>query len=321
VSAQLATYMDARGEPRAALQIDGHIYDWASALERFDPVCHERLSRASSVLGLLQHWDVAARVLDELADKIYTLDIAPRSGPDTQLLAPVLYPPAVFCSGPNYTCHLAEMTGGQRTDIDKRVTRPFFFTKPAAHTIIGPGAPIELPRLAAKLDWEAELAVVIGKPAYEVGVERAMEHVAGYTIINDLSARDLFQRDDWPMWKDWLACKGFTGAAPLGPTLVPANQIADPHNLRLQLWVNEQLHQNSSTARMVFSIAEQIAFLSERVALRPGDVIATGTPAGVGMAKGVFLQPGDRVRIEIEGLGALENPVTARGARRTSSEQ
>jgi 2-keto-4-pentenoate hydratase/2-oxohepta-3-ene-1,7-dioic acid hydratase in catechol pathway len=134
-----------------------------------------------------------------------------------------------------------------------------------------------------------------------------MEAVAGFVIVNDLSARDLMKRDGTPFIYDWIGQKCFEDAAPMGPYLTPAACIADPNNMSIKLWVNGELKQNSNTAQMVHSIAEQIAYLSRHITLNPGDVIATGSPAGVGMPRGEFLKVGDEVRIEIEGCGTLVN--------------
>ena len=149
----------------------------------------------------------------------------------------------------------------------------------------------------------------------EEPVERALDHVAGYTVGNDLSARDLTKRaqvpDSSPFKFDWLSQKCFDGSCPLGPWIVPAHQLPDPQKLALKLWVNDKLMQDSSTSRMIFDTAEQIAMLSARVTLQPGDLVLTGTPAGVGMPRRVFLKPGDVVKLWIEGIGELSHTMTA----------
>jgi 2-keto-4-pentenoate hydratase/2-oxohepta-3-ene-1,7-dioic acid hydratase in catechol pathway len=143
-----------------------------------------------------------------------------------------------------------------------------------------------------------------------VAAADALDYVAGYTIVNDVSARDLGNREDWPRWgQDWLSHKTFETSAPMGPWIIPAAQIPDPHNLDIGLWVNTEKMQDSNSSNLIFNINEQIEFLSKRVTLQPGDVISTGTPSGVGRPRGIFLKPGDTVRIEIEGIGTLENPV------------
>ncbi|MGH7006730.1 MAG: fumarylacetoacetate hydrolase family protein, partial [Alphaproteobacteria bacterium] len=186
---------------------------------------------------------------------------------------------------------------------------PWFFVKTSAHSVIGPGAPIQLPAFSKKVDWEAEIGVVIGRAKRDLPVERAFEAVAGYTIVNDLSARDFIKREGSIFVFDWLGQKCFDGSAPMGPWITPADYVPDPEDISVKLSINGVPKQNSNSKLMVHSIAEQIAYLSRHVTLRPGDVIATGTPAGVGMPKGEFLKPGDEVKIEIGGCGTLVNRV------------
>jgi len=158
-----------------------------------------------------------------------------------------------------------------------------------------------------------ELAAVIGRPARNISVDRALEYVAGYTCANDLSARDLSKRaeasEKSPFHFDWTCQKSFDGACPLGPWIVPADDIPDPQDLFLKLWVNDVLKQDSNTAEMIFTLADQIAHLSRGMTLYPGDVILTGTPAGVGTGRGEFLNAGDVVKIEIERIGTLSNKI------------
>jgi 2-keto-4-pentenoate hydratase/2-oxohepta-3-ene-1,7-dioic acid hydratase in catechol pathway len=161
------------------------------------------------------------------------------------------------------------------------------------------------------MDWEVELAAVIGKAAKNVPMNKALSYVAGYTIANDLSARDRGHRPhipaDSPFKADWVAHKSFDGSCPLGPWIVPAGDIKDPQNLGIKLWVNDVLKQDSNTSQMIFNLAEQIAHLSSRLTLHPGDLILTGTPAGVGAGRGEFLQAGDVVRLWIEDIGTISN--------------
>jgi 2-keto-4-pentenoate hydratase/2-oxohepta-3-ene-1,7-dioic acid hydratase in catechol pathway len=187
---------------------------------------------------------------------------------------------------------------------------PWHFIK-ATHCLAAPGSTVKLPAYSAMVDWEAELTAVIGRPARNVAIAQALDHVAGYTIANDLSARDFTKRphiaDGSPFKYDWLGQKCFDGACPLGPWIVPADAIPDPQNVAIKLWVNDAIKQDSHTSKMIFTLAEQIAHLSTRVTLRPGDLILTGTPAGVGLARKEFLRPGDVVKIWIEGVGTLTN--------------
>jgi 2-keto-4-pentenoate hydratase/2-oxohepta-3-ene-1,7-dioic acid hydratase in catechol pathway len=271
---------------------------------------------ASSVLGLLQGWDVARPLL--AAARPNPEDGRPLA--ETRLLAPILYPGTVFCAGANYWDHMAEMAEVQRRATGqapapfKKPDEPWFFLKTAASSIVGPGAPVRFPHGVRQLDWEAELGVVIGRTARNLPVERAFEAVAGYVIFHDLSARDLMRREDrtgTPFVFDWLGQKCFDDAAPMGPWIAPHDAIGDPHDLSIKLWVNGVLKQDSNSGRMIHRIDEQIAYLSRRVTLRPGDVIATGTPAGVGHGRGEYLKPGDVVRIDIAQCGSLVNPIVA----------
>ena len=170
-----------------------------------------------------------------------------------------------------------------------------------------------LPAHSKTVDWELEVAVVIGRTCKDVSEGRAMDYIAAYTLVNDLSARDHLRRpgvkpnSGSPMEYDWVSHKNWDGACPIGPWLVPAAAIADPMNLPLKLWVNDELMQDSNTNQLIYNYAEIISFLSHRCTLYPGDVIATGTPAGVGTPRGIFLKRGDVVRINVEGIGTLTN--------------
>ena len=159
------------------------------------------------------------------------------------------------------------------------------------------------------MDWEAEIGIVIGREARQVSELDAMDFVAGFTIVNDLSARDHTKRHDVPFLFDWIGQKCFDTGCPMGPWITPKSAIEDPHNLGIKLMVNDEVKQDSSSKEMIFKCEHQIAYLSQHITLYPGDVIATGTPAGCGMPHGVFLKPGDIVTIEIDGLGVLSNPV------------
>jgi 2-keto-4-pentenoate hydratase/2-oxohepta-3-ene-1,7-dioic acid hydratase in catechol pathway len=264
-------------------------------------------SWAGSTLAVLDAWDEALPALDALA--------AAKGGKtrrlaDVRLMAPLLYPPAIYCAGANYNDHAKEMSEGGRGGVDKTTTQPYFFLKSGRHCIIGPGADILLPAVSKQVDWEGECAVVIGRRGRNIKRADAMSHVAGFTCMNDLSARDLSRRPDWPRFGvDWFGHKNFETSAPMGPWIVPAGQVADIYACRLRLWVNEEKMQDALVSDLIFNIAELIEYLSRRMTLLPGDVVATGTPSGVGRPRGIFLKPGDRVRIDIEGVGTLENPV------------
>lgn len=284
--------------PRAGIALGDAVYDLAAATGRAD---------YATVKGVLEDWTAAAPILAGFA-------ASPRG--DTrrletlELLAPILYPSAIYCAGANYRDHVEKMCRARglpmEPDPHELGLDPWHFLK-VPRAAVGTGAAVALD--AENLDWEAELAVVIGRTARNVQLAEALDYVAAYANANDLSARDRSTRGKVdalsPFKYDWIAHKNFDGACPLGPWLVPASEIADPQNLAIKLWVNDTLRQDSSTANMIFTIAEQIAHLSKRITLHPGDVILTGTPAGTGAEIHEFLKRGDVVRIEIEGLGPL----------------
>jgi 2-keto-4-pentenoate hydratase/2-oxohepta-3-ene-1,7-dioic acid hydratase in catechol pathway len=303
---RLVSFRSGGGEPQAGVMVGGRIYPAASSLGG--------LNNADSVLGLLRQWDKAHALLAAAANKV-----DPKGGvaaSDVTILAPILYPGALYCAGANYWDHLEEMA-----EIAKKVTGkapslqkaadPYFFMKNTAGAIIGPDTPARIPSFSKQVDWEAELGVVIGKECRNVSENKAFDVVAGYLIVNDLSARDLMKREGSPFGMDWVGQKCFEDAAPMGPWFTPAAYVKDPNNLAIKLWVNGALKQNSNTAKLVHGIAEQIVYLSRHFTLFPGDVIATGTPAGVGMPRGEFLKVGDEVKIEIEGCGTLVNRMIA----------
>jgi 2-keto-4-pentenoate hydratase/2-oxohepta-3-ene-1,7-dioic acid hydratase in catechol pathway len=275
----------------------------------------------ASVLGMLEDWGRARRLLTQASRRIASGKVRGKGLPlaRARLLAPVLYPGAIYCAGANYTDHMAEMARAQGQTpgptMKELGEKPWHFVKTSKSSVVGPGTRVKLPVYSQMVDWEVELVAVIGKVARDVPVERALAHVAGYTIANDLSARDVMRRDKNPATSpfhyDWLSQKCFDGSCPLGPWIVPADEMPDPQNLGLKLWVNDTLMQDSNTSRMIFDTAEQIAMLSSRVTLQPGDLVLTGTPAGVGMPRRVFLKAGDSVKLWIEGIGELRHTMTA----------
>jgi 2-keto-4-pentenoate hydratase/2-oxohepta-3-ene-1,7-dioic acid hydratase in catechol pathway len=216
------------------------------------------------------------------------------------LLAPIPRPPKFICVGLNYRDHAIE-SGLPIPEI------PVIFSK-FSNTVIGPGAPIVLPKNSTKPDYEAELAFVIGKPGRHIPADKWLEHVAGYTIVNDVSARD-FQLAT----SQWLMGKTFDTFAPMGPYLVTADEIIDPHSLAIGTTINGEVLQDSNTRELIFRIPEIVARLSSVFTLETGDIVSTGTPPGVGMARKPprWLRPGDDVIVRVEGLGELRNPVVA----------
>lgn len=241
---------------------------------------------------------VAAGKLPAPNGPTYSLD-------EVKLLAPIPRPPKLICIGLNYRDHAAET----KLEIP---TVPTIFDK-FTNVVIGPGEPIILPKASKRPDYEAEFAFVIGPGGRNIPASRAMEHVYGYTIVNDVSARD-FQMAT----SQWLMGKTFDTFAPMGPCLVTADEIADPHALDISLEIlskesGAERLQHSNTRELIFKIPDLIEYLSTVVTLEPGDVVSTGTPAGVGFARKPprYLRPGDEVVIRVEGLGELRNPCIA----------
>ena len=239
----------------------------------------------------------AERVLEKATEK--EIRDASFQTQNLTLLAPIVYPPKIICLGLNYKDHIEE----QRAETPDE---PIIFMKPRT-AIIGPKENIIKPSFVKQLDYEGELAVVVGKKAKNVSTSDATDYIFGYTILNDVSARD-FQFKD----KQWTRGKGFDTFAPTGPCITTKNQLRDTTNLRIRTWVNDELRQNSTTRNMIFDISEIVHQISRFMTLEPLDLIATGTPKGVGFAmkpSPKFLKNNDMVRIEIEGIGTLENRV------------
>ena len=214
----------------------------------------------------------------------------------------------VICLGLNYVDHVSETSGVKQEEV-KLPRSPIVFTK-AANSMNGPYSDIEInTSVSAKMDWESELGVIIGKPGMGISEEEAIEHVFGYTVINDVTARD---RQKWH--KQFYIGKSYRGCCPMGPVIVTADEIEDPHNLQLRSWVNGQLKQDSNTKHQIFSIANVISVLSQGMELEAGDIIATGTPSGVGYARTPpqYLMPGDVVECEVEKIGKISNRITER---------
>jgi 2-keto-4-pentenoate hydratase/2-oxohepta-3-ene-1,7-dioic acid hydratase in catechol pathway len=237
--------------------------------------------------------------------------IAPLSG--VALGPPISRPPKLIATAGNYQAHLLEVG---RAAVDKPRAVPKLFLKPST-TILGPGAELRLPSVSLEVDWEVELAVVIGRAGRDVPVEDALNHVLGYSIINDVSARSMNwgvvdrQPKEWDGFFDFLSGKWPDGFAPFGPWIATSDEIPDPQSLALELRVNSLMRQHGSTADMIFSVAELIAFITRFMTLEAGDVIATGTPAGVGKPLGTYLQPGDLMEASIEMVGTLWTPVAS----------
>jgi 2-keto-4-pentenoate hydratase/2-oxohepta-3-ene-1,7-dioic acid hydratase in catechol pathway len=299
---KLATYQSPDG-PRAALVVDDKVFDAAKLTGK---------AAYASVIGILDDWKAAEGTLKAAAAKAAKSRVQSRPLKGTKLLAPVLWPSAIYCAGANYADHVAEMNkfNGRAPEPDPHTLglQSWHFIK-ASRSLSNPGATVKISDYSSKMDWEIELAAVIGRKAKNVPEKSALAYVAGYTCANDLSARDRGRRphvaDTSPFKADWVAHKSFDGSCPLGPWIVPASDIPDPQNLGVKLWVNDVLKQDSNTGQMIFNLAEQIAHLSSRLTLHPGDLILTGTPAGVGAGRNEFLNAGDVVKIWIERIGSM----------------
>jgi len=314
-SYRLATYVRGNEEPRAGIVVDDALLDVSALLAK--SAVKPSGTSPTQVLQVLEKWQQFHPLLQQAARDARSGQSGASSItlPDVRFLAPILYPGTIFCAGANYRDHIAEMSKAMNLpaepDPHEVGLKPWHFIKASAGCVRGTGELIRLPSYSKKVDWEAEIAVIIGRECRNVSTEQAMGFVAGLSIVNDLSARDHLKRPgvavDSPFRFDWVSQKCFDGALPFGPWICPLDDIDDIHNLGIRLWVNGELMQDSSSSNMIFSAAEQIAHLSTRLTLRPGDVIATGTPAGCGTPRGIFLKAGDRVTVSIDHLGTLIN--------------
>ena len=294
-------------QPRAGFIFDETLYDLHDASGH---------SAATSMLTLLSDWPAAQHRIQSALEQAVAGTLSGKPLSAQKLLAPLPLPGTVFCAGANYSDHVAEMAkvASIEPDPDPHTLGlgSWHFIK-SSRSVIGPDDGIEIPNGSQKLDWEVELAAVIGRKVKNISVDDALSCVAGYTIANDLSARDFSRRNGIaphsPFRFDWVSHKSFDTSCPLGPWITPAAQIENPQNLAISLSVNGEIKQNSNTSQMIFSIAEQISDLSKKLTLWPGDVILTGTPAGVGSAYGQFLKSGDRISAKIAGIGELNNIV------------
>ncbi|MCI0641301.1 MAG: fumarylacetoacetate hydrolase family protein [Gemmataceae bacterium] len=275
--------------PRAALQLGDSFVD----LHASEP------NLPASVRQILEGGPEYLQVAQEVAERP---DSMKYEAAKVKYYAPVHDPRKIVCIGLNYKDHAAE----SGAPIPKE---PILFSKyPTA--LVGHGEPIVLPPVSQEVDYEAELVIIVGRRGRNIPATQAMDFVAGYTVGHDVSARD------WQLKKDgkqWMVGKTFDTFAPAGPTLVTADEVANPHNLAIKLRLNGQTMQDSSTSQLIFGVPELIAYLSQVFTIEPGDLIYTGTPPGVGFAKKppLFLKAGDVVEVEIEGLGVLRNPVVA----------
>jgi 2,4-diketo-3-deoxy-L-fuconate hydrolase len=261
-----------------------------------------------------------ARELDSWLRSLDVIALGELSVPrhEVKLLVPIAAPPKLFLLAGNYSKHVAERGG---TTAERAETFPYVFMKPPSTTLTAAGDPIVIPHCSPdQIDWECELGVVVGRHCRGVDESEALQYLAGYTIVNDVSDRGFRpnpkrkprERDKF---FDWMHGKWHDTFCPMGPCILSADAVPNPQELPLKLTVNGQVKQEATTGEMVFPVAAVVAFISQFVTLEPGDVIATGTPAGVGSATGTYLKPGDVVRATIAPIGTLENPVEAENGK------
>ena len=293
---KLAT-LSVEGDPCAAVQIANGSWLNIKAAD----------TSLGSLQSIIENGDTALPVLRKLIAEADAGQHAEAVVTDAVLLAPTPQPRKnVFCVGRNYAEHIAEGDRAQKQNVGVS-EHPVYFTKPPTSVVAPDGDILVFPQLSTSIDYEVELAVVIGKPGRNISKEAAFEHIFGYTILNDITARDVQRRHGGQYFKG----KGLDGSCPLGPWIVTADAISDPHNLSIGLTVNGEQRQDGSTADLIFDIPTLIASLSEGMTLEPGDIIATGTPSGVGYAMEPprFLADGDTVVCTISEIGELRNSV------------
>ncbi len=281
------------GSWRAGVEHEGLVVDVSALWHNDIPETTTKHLLTAGPAAVREVFDQARKVLDAGPDASGVFQTA-----SVELGPPVPDPDKILCIGLNYADHANE-AGLAQTAV------PLFFAK-FRNALVGPSASIVLPRVSREIDYEGELAVVIGQRCKEVSEQEALQYVAGYSVFNDVSARDLQTQTS-----QFTAGKALDTFAPMGPGIVPASDIPDPQALLLITRVNGQEVQHSSTANMIFSVAKVISFLSSLMTLEPGDIIATGTPSGVGFKRTppLFLQDGDVTEVEIEGIGQIRNPV------------
>ncbi|MEU9336667.1 fumarylacetoacetate hydrolase family protein [Streptomyces sp. NPDC048290] len=300
---RLVSYGDSGAEQPGVLRDDGRISPLGPLLTGGSP--HARADMNDVLADL-------AGLRDRIGALLAAPDPAAVPLADVRLGPPVTRPGTIVAVGANYRAHVKEIDGL----AGEPPAEPVLFIKPGT-ALGGPHDPVPRPRESAQLDYECEIAAVIGRGGRRIKPSEALGHVAGYMIANDVSARDVMLRDvaRSPAFLQIVRGKGYDGFCPTGPWLLTTDEVPDPQALRLRTWVNGVPRQDGSGADMVFSVADIVASVSDCLTLRPGDVILTGTPAGVGASQDppAYLRPGDSVRLEITGLGVMETPIREEG--------
>jgi 2-keto-4-pentenoate hydratase/2-oxohepta-3-ene-1,7-dioic acid hydratase in catechol pathway len=301
---KFVSYSKDGGEIRAGLSVDGNVVDLADGAKQIGATL------PSNVVEILALGEAGLTIAGDVADAAATGSVPTIPESDVTLKAAVQTPPTIFLLAGNYQSHLIE---GGGSAVEKNTVNPRPFIKPTT-AIIGTGDPIVIPPDSDTLDYEIEIAAVIGKEGRAISVDDANDYVAGYTVFNDVSARSLKIADgrterNGDGFFDWLLGKWCDSFAAIGPYLVTKDEAGDPSTLEMALTVNGELRQHSDAGEMIFSIPESIAFLSRFVTVRPGDLLCMGTPGGVGATTETYLKAGDTVVARIEKLGTLENKV------------
>jgi 2,4-didehydro-3-deoxy-L-rhamnonate hydrolase len=309
---KLGTFAKSDGKPFAAIVLGDDIVPLQSV--------RAGALGAMSVDTLLEDWDRNFARLQEVVARLEKEGSPPDAArlENLHALPPVARPGKMFYAAQNFQEHVDEMlragmtpASGPRFTGEKSTTKPYLFLK-APSTLAGAFADIAIPRDLNKIDWEAEIALAVGKSGKRIKAEHALEHVAGFMTTNDVSARDLQIRADRPgLRSDWLNGKSHDNFAPMGPFLVPCAFVPDAMNLFIRLSVNGEVKQNGNTSQFIFTPEEQIEYASNILTLEPGDIFSCGTCGGVGQGTNTFLKAGDVMETEIEGLGAMRNRFVA----------
>ncbi|MGY5877023.1 MAG: fumarylacetoacetate hydrolase family protein, partial [Candidatus Thorarchaeota archaeon] len=299
---RLVTY-SRLGVPSIGLDLESGILDIPEAASFFGRKYHVHGHNFPRRMMDLLTWDAGFDVVSQILSRYQNAPVDERpmihNREDIKIEAPINRPGKIIGLGLNYSDHAKE-TG---SDVPRF---PVIFAK-FPSSVVGPGTSISIPSVTKKLDWEVELGIVIGKICKDVSKSTALDYVAGYTVINDLSARDLQKDGDG----QWIQGKSLDGLCPMGPCIVTTDELKDGSGLKMYTKVNDVVKQDSTTSNLIVGVAKIVAHLSERFTLEPGDVIATGTPSGVGFARDPpeFLKPGDEVEVFIEGIGPLKNKI------------
>jgi 2,4-didehydro-3-deoxy-L-rhamnonate hydrolase len=311
---KLATYAKSNAKPFVAIVLGEQTIDLAAAHAAFG---RGALSTTDSIYGLLENWDANFGVLQEIVaflEKDGVPSGAAVAPAGLRALAPVLRPGKMFYAAQNFQEHVDEMiragmtpAGGPKFTGEKSTSAPYLFLK-APSTLAGAFDDIEIPLGMQKIDWEAEIALAIGKRGKRIKAEHALAHVAGFMTTNDVSCRDQQIRTDRPALRsDWLGGKSHDNFAPMGPYLVPRAFVGDHMNLFIRLTVNSEVKQNGNTSQFIFTPEEQIEYASNMLTLETGDIFSCGTCGGVGQGTNTFLKAGDVMETEIEKLGKMRN--------------